>query len=129
MTIQIEVAHIQIVAMQDGNAFASYRVTQKYFHPGGIQVNGQNLNQVSVSYSPNGTLLGIFEKVEGNTLWREYDENGIHIADYWEVTRDEWSVYIQDNSGTVNLQLDTYQRKVKTLKINWTDLYYIVAMK
>jgi hypothetical protein len=129
VTAEIDVAHNQVTMKMDGNGFASYRVTKKSFHPGGVRIKGHNLTQVSISNSPNGIFAGGIEQIEGTDQWRQYDTEGIFTAFFREVTRDEWSVYLREEGSDKDIRLDTYNREVNELKINWNDLYHIVSMK
>ncbi|WP_298298367.1 hypothetical protein [uncultured Litoreibacter sp.] len=67
-------------------------------------VKGPNVNEVFF----NG---GSFVQ-EGNNRWSELGQNGARRFDFVEQARDEWSVYLRDNSRGVNIQLDLFRKKV-----------------
>jgi Mannan-binding protein len=44
--------------------------------------------------------------------WAEYDQNGQIQFRFAEMQRDEWSVYLNDPSRNVQIQLDLFRRKI-----------------
>lgn len=68
-----------------------------------IQINGRNVGQVSHS---QGSFL---EQDNGN--WVELGNNGASFK-FREINRDDWSVYLVDQSRGVNIQLDLHRKKV-----------------
>jgi Ricin-type beta-trefoil lectin domain len=67
-------------------------------------VNGRNVNLVRHS--------GGSYKDLGNGNWGEANLQGKTIFSFKETGRDEWSVYLLDESRAVNLQLDLHRKKV-----------------
>jgi hypothetical protein len=72
-------------------------------------VNGRNVNLVVFGTSNDQTLGSYFQKSRGT--WGEQSVRGTRF-DFNEIGRDDWSVYLQDPSRNVSIQLDLYTRKV-----------------
>jgi hypothetical protein len=67
-------------------------------------VNGRNVNVVRHSG-------GAYQDL-GNGNWGEANLQGKTIFSFKETGRDEWSVYLLDDSRNVSLQLDLHRKKV-----------------
>jgi len=67
-------------------------------------VNGYNVTQANYG--------GGFFRETGNGRWTEYDPNGHASYSFTETGRDEWSVYLNDRSRDVQLQLDLHRKWV-----------------
>jgi len=70
----------------------------------GTGFNGWNVNYVTHA-------SGHFARQRDGT-WAEFNDQGQIIFRFVEVQRDEWSVYLNDPSRNVQLQLDLYRRKI-----------------
>ena len=83
-----------------------------------------------VTYGNNrGAKLGTFVETE-NKAWQEISlKDGMH--NFTETHRDQWSVYLQDKSRNVFIQLDLHTKKVMYSLGNKTKtyLYSISAAK
>lgn len=75
----------------------------------GFGTNGRKVNTVFF-LNNKGNLGGYFHNV-GNQ-WNEYDARGNKKFSFRETGRDDWSVYLFDNTRNVGLQLDLHTRKV-----------------
>jgi hypothetical protein len=69
-------------------------------------VNGRN---VTVVKYPNGSFAQL-----NPGHWRESNNDGVH--DFAETNRDEWSVYMLDQSRDLTIQLDLFK---KAIILNW----------
>lgn len=69
-----------------------------------VPVKGQNVGKVQ-------HLGGIYKHVGGSN-WQETTLRGQVTHEYLEQGRDEWSVYLYDQSRNIALQLDLHQRKI-----------------
>lgn len=69
-----------------------------------VVTNGSNVQQVFFAG-------GSFRK-SGPQRWTEYNAQGRAVFDFTETGRDEWSVYLDDRSRNVQLQLDLYRNWV-----------------
>lgn len=69
-----------------------------------VDVNGRNV--VSVSHN-----AGWFEKGDDGR-WHEYDKNGRETYSFDESMRDDWSVYLNDPSRNVQLQIDLHRKMI-----------------
>ncbi|WP_339688979.1 mannan-binding lectin [uncultured Parasphingorhabdus sp.] len=65
------------------------------------RTNGSNVQQV---YFAGGSF-----KKSGPGRWTEYNAQGRAIYNFTETGRDQWSVYLDDRSRNVQLQLDLYR--------------------
>ncbi len=74
-----------------------------------VAVNGMNVSVVE--YSKNGEPVGAF--VQKGDIWVEETEDNAAKFKFKETARDEWSVYLRDDSRGVTLQLDLYTKEVK----------------
>jgi hypothetical protein len=62
-----------------------------------------------VKYS-DGRIDGSFEKTIGNN-WKETNsKDGTHI--FAETNRDDWSVYLKDQSRNITIQIDLHQKSI-----------------
>lgn len=68
-------------------------------------VNGRNVTRVNVAG-------GSFREARRG-VWAEYDRNGKVVFTFTETARDDWSVYLNDASRNVQLQLDLHRKKVR----------------
>lgn len=87
----------------------------------GSDVNGWNVQNVQVERA------SFARQADGS--WVELDANGRVTFRFVEVQRDEWSVYLNDPSRNVQLQLDLFRRKVSygTGGGSRSDLYDITS--
>lgn len=88
----------------------------------GSDVTGWNVEVVQ-------TAGGSFRKQPGGD-WVELDASGRTAFNFQETGRDDWSVYLNDTSRDVQLQLDLHRRKV-TYGTNGgakSDLYDIIEV-
>ncbi|NEV61416.1 hypothetical protein G3446_05820 [Thiorhodococcus minor] len=67
-------------------------------------VTGRTVTSVQMQ---NGKLLKT-----GGSAWSEYDANGKRVYNFQETGRDAWSVYLNDASRNVQLQLDLHRKWV-----------------
>lgn len=67
-------------------------------------VNGYNVTQANFSD-------GVFRQT-GNGRWTEFNASGRATYSFTETGRDEWSVYLDDQSRNVQLQLDLFRKWV-----------------
>lgn len=84
--------------------------------------NGRNVNVVSVEQ-------GTFRQI-GNKQWVEQNKQGQRVFSFTETHRDDWSVYLNDTSRNVRLQLDMHRKIVGYSDANNTttrDLYRITS--
>jgi hypothetical protein len=88
-------------------------------------VNGRNV--ASVVYSAGGEPVGIFRQ-ETQGAWAEYTNQQGKAFSFVERGRDDWSVYLYDQSRNVNIQLDLHRKMVRYGQGNgaMSDLYRIV---
>lgn len=74
-------------------------------------VNGRNVVFVKFGNSSN-QFMGSFA-YKGQKRWEEEGTKlGVRNFVFEEVNRDDWSVYLQDNSRGVKIQLDLHTKKV-----------------
>ncbi len=71
-----------------------------------VAVNGRNVRKVST-----GDYGATFVNVEGR-IWHELREDGSLAFEFTEGGRDEWSVYLSDESRGVGLQLDLWTKDI-----------------
>lgn len=95
------------------------------------QVNGRNVQMVTSSDN-YGNRLGTLRNM-GDGTWMEDGLNGRQGTHrFREVMRDEWSVYLNDASRGMDLQIDLYQKKIKYKmqgQSSYTDLYKVLDPK
>jgi hypothetical protein len=80
--------------------------------PGGMadrDINGRNVK--FVEFGTKSKKLGVFTQVSQSKRWEKRDSKG-KLSKYSETNRDEWSVYLRDNSRGVNIQLDLWTKKI-----------------
>lgn len=84
-------------------------------------VDGRNVTMVT-------TTTGAFAR-QPDGSWAELDARGGVAFRFTEKARDQWSVYLNDASRGVDLQLDLFRRKVgyKAFGEAQSDIYDIVA--
>jgi PASTA domain-containing protein len=68
-------------------------------------VNGFNVVRVK------GSGGQLFVQVDGR-VWHELRADGRKAFDFRETRRDEWSVYLVDNSRGVNIQIDLHRKEI-----------------
>ena len=87
----------------------------------GTDVNGRN-----VTFVRHGG--GSFAR-QSDGSWGEFDGNGQMTFRFAEMQRDEWSVYLNDPSRNVQIQLDLFRRKISygTGGAPRSDLYDIIG--
>jgi hypothetical protein len=85
--------------------------------------NGRNVVRVMVDAGPDGQYA-----MEANGRWVELDTRGRRIFTFRETMRDDWSVYLFDDTRRTEIQLDLHRRKVLISQNGGprTDLYNIV---
>ncbi|MEZ4888118.1 MAG: RICIN domain-containing protein [Chitinophagales bacterium] len=91
-------------------------------------VNGETT--VEVKFGRNGGNLGVFKQVGNTKTWKETGRRvGSSTFTFTETHRDEWSVYLHDQSRNVYIQLDLHTKKVMYSAGNQTKtpLYEILA--
>ena len=66
-----------------------------------VETNGRNVSQVFFEH-------GSFKKT-GPRQWTELEEQGRAVFHFTETGRDEWSVYLDDRSRNVQIQLDLHR--------------------
>jgi len=125
--LEVDVLNNQIIESLNGNPIGSSRVTKESFKPGGVEINGTNLNRADFRVDPNTLELGSLEYVEEIDLWREYDSRGTIVAEYREISRDEWSVYLQEEGTDLQLHLSTFYNMIYELGISWEPKSEITA--
>lgn len=89
----------------------------------GTDVNGWNTNYVQFG--------GGYYARQSDGSWAEYNTRGQVTFRFVEVQRDEWSVYLNDPSRNVQVQLDLFRRKVSygTNGGQRSDLYDITGAR
>lgn len=104
LNIQLDIYTKKVMYSDDnGNAFELYEIMNSTAKMSGFLVS-------NVLYSDAaGTTLGNFNQTASQN-WTETNTDGEHF--FTEVARDEWSVYIRDNSRGINIQLDLHTAKV-----------------
>jgi len=75
-----------------------------------VAVNGKNVDYVS--FGKNGKEYGAYRQIDAKT-WKEVN-NGERASNFrfQEVGRDEWSVYLEDRSRNVFIQIDLHTKQV-----------------
>lgn len=74
------------------------------------EIKGMNATWVQF-YSADENRTGIFEQLSGKH-WRESSNGNADVANFNEVTRDEWTVYLRDDSRGLEIHLDLYRNVV-----------------
>jgi len=76
------------------------------------QANGQNVTYLKFGDS-SSSFLGSFVKKGDTKQWvEEGTKQGTTRYKFLEINRDDWSVYLVDDSRGVNIQLDLHTKKV-----------------
>jgi len=93
---------------------------------GSDHAEGVNGYSVSCAAVTNAS----FQKT-GDKEWTEFEQNGVSFATFVETQRDEWSVYLRDDSRDMNLQIDLWRDKVSFSIGNEPkkDLYDVIASR
>ena len=107
VNIQIDL-HTKKIMYSDRKSKRSrhlYNVTERYSGVNGWTVRGVKFMNNSNQY------LGRFIS-KGTKNWLEQNKAGRTVFRFKEVARDEWSVYLRDDSRGVNIQLDLHTKKV-----------------
>ena len=86
-------------------------------------MNGHNLADATYA-------AGEFRQV-GAHEWRELDQKGTVRFTFVEQQRDAWSVYLEDPSRHVSIQLDAFRKVVRYRpgSAPWVDLYAITEVQ
>ena len=87
-----------------------------------LSVNGRNVYHATYDHRPGMGLKNHYGKE-----WYEYDESGRKMFTFEEVARDDWSVYLNDKSRDVQLQIDLHRMWISYGEHNGPrrDLYKI----
>jgi|GEM_PF-3986967 len=114
----------QAMANKDCKAGATHSYLTGVKHTGGEFMSSHNINgrNVSAAYVRNGR----FEETDQDSkTWKEFDKKGNAVFSFKETHRDEWSVYMKDESRNVRLQIDVHRKKVRYAAGNdaMSDLY------
>lgn len=72
-----------------------------------IQTTGRNVTAVMVDAGPDAQYVK-----QGASQWAELDTSGRANFHFHERTRDDWSVYLVDQSRGVEIQLDLFRKRV-----------------
>jgi hypothetical protein len=97
----------------------------------GFGTNGFKVSQVTVGDPNTGVAAGHF-MVAGTSVWVETGPSGKDAQfKFREVGRDDWSVYLEDPSRNMSIQLDLHTRLVSFGDIgkDRSPLYNIVGAK
>lgn len=80
-----------------------------------------------VTYGTPGRTEGIFRQVDANQ-WVETDADGAVRFHFVEEQRDDWSVYLQDDTRGYGIQLDVFKNRIRvnTATTPWAFLYRII---
>ena len=67
----------------------------------------------------------------GAKAWSELDANGKTVFEFVESNRDDWSVYLNDQSRKVSIQIDLYRKKIRYSdpQTPWRDQYDILSAR
>ena len=82
-----------------------YNITERY-----AGANGWTVSEVKFGNNSNRTLGSYVQK--NSKSWVEKNKTGRVVFNFRETGRDEWSVYLRDDSRGVNIQLDLHTKKV-----------------
>ncbi|MCC6604754.1 MAG: hypothetical protein IT327_16210, partial [Anaerolineae bacterium] len=94
-----------IVYTDSNNHFDLYHITEATAYVQGWLANQAHFSDFS------GNHLGEFRQT-GEKLWVEFGKGGVARFHFVETLRDEWSVYLHDQSRNVGLQLDFWRKMV-----------------
>ncbi|MEP3890649.1 MAG: peptidase inhibitor family I36 protein [Hellea sp.] len=99
--------------MVDANcaAGATHSYLTGVLHHGGDLMHSHDVNgkNVSAAYFKGGRLE---ETGQNSKVWKEYDKDRKAVFTFKETHRDEWSVYLNDTSRNVRLQIDVHRKVV-----------------
>ena len=92
-----------------------------------VQAGVTGRNVTKVVFASGGEPTGAF-KQEGVGQWTEYTNRSGVFFSFRETGRDDWSVYLHDDSRDVYIQLDLHRKKVGYRQGNGqqSDIYDIV---
>ena len=67
----------------------------------------------------------------GAKAWRELDAKGKTVFEFVESSRDDWSVYLNDPSRNVSIQIDLYRKKIcySDPQTPWRDQYDLLGAR
>jgi hypothetical protein len=107
MNIQLDLHTKKVMVGQGAQRSELYNVTNAY-----AKMTGKYVTDIMAG-DPNGTPRTRYVLV-GNGQWEERAPRGSTTANFKfrETGRDDWSVYLQDDSRNVSLQLDLHTTKV-----------------
>ncbi|MEO0828463.1 MAG: hypothetical protein AAFY67_22955 [Cyanobacteria bacterium J06642_9] len=88
-------------------------------------INGYEVEQVD--FGAGREKLGAYYQT-GSNAWKETDKQGRTTFEFVETNRDQWSVYLEDPSRKVKIQVDLHTKKVRCIDPNTPirDQYYDV---
>jgi hypothetical protein len=92
-------------------------------------IKGNNVTSVEKTNFQDKTLGNFVQSTATN--WIEQNENQRHVATFQETHRDEWSVYLHDNSRNVYIVLDLWKKRIKykdNTATEYRDLYKVVTV-
>ena len=89
-------------------------------------VTGWLVNQVDVT-AGSTAIAGTYRQSGPKTWVEDSVADGLSKFEFHETQRDDWSVYMRDDTRGVGLQLDLFKRKVfySDAKTPWEELYSI----
>lgn len=94
-----------------------YTITERY-------AGANGWTACAVQFSKGEGYLGGFIQ-NGNRSWIEVGKDGKKRWNFVETGRDEWSIYLQDKSRDMNIQLDLHTKKVMLNTNDRRPLYNI----
>ncbi len=94
-----------------------------------ISVNNRDLSGTNGKNVRTAVFKGGRFVQTGTTVWTEYDNSGRATFTFEETGRDDWSVYVNDGSRNVQIQIDIHRKMIRCGENNGTkrDLYEIVS--
>ncbi len=92
------------------SAYGTIRARGESYPVAGLGLT-KGTNAKRVGFGNGTSKIGDFVNT-GGTGWQEIQFNGKKF-NFVEQNRDEWSVYLKDNSRNIYIQLDLYTKKVK----------------
>ncbi|MCC6605568.1 MAG: hypothetical protein IT327_20345, partial [Anaerolineae bacterium] len=105
VTLVFDLNRSVIVYTDSNNHFDLYRIMEATAY-----VQGWIANLAHFSLF-NGTHLGEFRQT-GEKRWVEFGKGGVPRFHFVETLRDDWSVYLHDESRNVGIQLDFWRKMV-----------------
>ncbi len=73
---------------------------------------GRTATRAEVGPIGSGSVASVFEKIRPNAWVERSVPDGQVRFQFRETARDDWSVYLRDDSRNVSIQVDLYRRKV-----------------